>query len=80
MGYSSTKPHGVPLLPAKNRKIRLQFCTSSPREDRTHINWSEDVLILIAGLELKNFESVDTACLVLIVQASDRGLIVCGII
>ncbi len=31
MGYSSRRPHGVPLLSAKNRKRRLQSAKGSPK-------------------------------------------------
>ncbi len=33
MGYSSRRPHRVPLLSAKNRKRRLQFA-------QAHQNWT----------------------------------------
>ena len=33
MGYSSRRPHRVPILSAKNRKLRLQFA-------RAHQNWT----------------------------------------
>ncbi|XP_073716889.1 uncharacterized protein [Misgurnus anguillicaudatus] len=36
MGYSSRRPHRVPLLTAKNRKLRLQFA-------QAHQNWTVEV-------------------------------------
>jgi len=36
MGYSSRRPHWVPLLSAKNRKLRLQF-TGSPKLDNRRL-------------------------------------------
>uniref|UniRef100_A0AAR2LKA7 Transposase Tc1-like domain-containing protein n=1 Tax=Pygocentrus nattereri TaxID=42514 RepID=A0AAR2LKA7_PYGNA len=36
MGYSSRRPYRVPLLSAKNRKLRLQFT-------RAHRNWTIEV-------------------------------------
>ncbi|KAL1255673.1 hypothetical protein QQF64_013734, partial [Cirrhinus molitorella] len=35
MGYSSRRPHMVPLLSAKNRKLRLQFA-------QAHQNWTTE--------------------------------------
>uniref|UniRef100_A0A8C9X4E7 Transposase Tc1-like domain-containing protein n=1 Tax=Sander lucioperca TaxID=283035 RepID=A0A8C9X4E7_SANLU len=33
MGYTSRRPHRVPLISTKNRKMRLQFA-------RVHLNWT----------------------------------------
>ncbi len=37
MGYSSRRPHRVPLRSAKNRKRRLQFSTGSPKLDNRRL-------------------------------------------
>ncbi len=37
MGYSSRRPHRVPLLSAKNRKRRLQFAQASPKLDNRRL-------------------------------------------
>ncbi len=45
MGYSSRRPHRVPLLSAKNRKRRLQFAQAHKNwtiEDWKNITWSDD--------------------------------------
>ncbi len=47
MGYSSRRPHRVPLLSAKNRKRRLQFA-------QAHQNWTKSGKTL-PGLMSLNF-------------------------
>ncbi len=45
MGYSSRRPHRVPLLSAKNRKRRLQFAQAHQNrtiEDWKNITWSDE--------------------------------------
>ncbi len=45
MGYSSRRPHRVPLLSAKNRKQRLQFAQTHQNwtiEDCKNIAWSDE--------------------------------------
>ncbi len=45
MGYSSRRPHWVPLLSAKNRKQRLQFAQAHQNwtiEDWKNVAWSDD--------------------------------------
>ena len=44
MGYSSRRPHRVPLLSAKNRKLRRQFVQSHQNwtiEDWKNVAWSD---------------------------------------
>ncbi len=45
MGYSSRRPHRVPLLSAKNRKRRLQFTQDHQNwtiEDWKNVAWSDE--------------------------------------
>ncbi len=45
MGYSSRRPHRVPLLSAKNRKRRLQFTQAHQNwtiEDWKNVAWSDE--------------------------------------
>ncbi len=50
MGYSSRRPHRLPLLSAKNRKRRLQF-TQAPQnwtiEDWKNVAWSDESRFLL---------------------------------
>ncbi len=48
MGYSSRRPHRVPLLSAKNRKRRLQFT-------QAHQNWSIEDWKMLPGLMSPDF-------------------------
>ncbi len=50
MGYSSRRPHRVPLLSAKNRKRRLQFVQGHQNwtiEDCKNIAWSDESQCLL---------------------------------
>ncbi len=50
MGYSSRRPHRVPLLSAKNRKRRLQFAQTHQNwtiEDWKNVAWSDESRILL---------------------------------
>ncbi len=50
MGYSSRRPHRVPLLSAKNRKRRLQFTQAPPNgiiEDWKNVAWSDESWFLL---------------------------------
>ncbi len=50
MGYSSRRPHWVPLLSAKNRKQRLQFTQAHQNwtiEDWKNVAWSDESRFLL---------------------------------
>ncbi len=90
MGYSSRRPHRVPLLSAKNRKRRLQF-TQAPqnwtKEDWKNVAWSDESRFLMrhsngwVRIWCKEHENMDPSCLVSTVQAAagGGGLMVWGI-
>ncbi len=88
MGYSSRRPHWVPLLSAKNRKRRLQF--TQPHQNWTIKDWqniacSDESRFLLRHLDgrvrnwPKEHESMDPYCLVSTVQAAGGGVMVWGI-
>ncbi len=88
MGYSSRRPHRVPLLSAKNRKRRLQFAQAHQNwtiEDWKNVAWSDESLFLLrhsdgmVRLLHKEHESMDPSCLFSMVQAGGGGLMVWGI-
>ncbi len=87
MGYSSRRPHRVPLLSAKNRKRRLQSAKGSPRLDNRsleNVAWSDESRFLLRHSDgrvriwRKEHESMDPSCLVSTVQAGG-GVMVWGI-
>ncbi len=50
MGYSSRRPHRVPLLSAKNRKLRQQFAQAHQNwtiEDWKNVAWSDESRFLL---------------------------------
>ncbi len=50
MGYSSRRPHRVPLLSAKNKKRRLQFAQAHQNwtiEDCKNVAWSDESRFLL---------------------------------
>ncbi len=54
MGYSSRRPHWVPLLSAKNRKRRLQFAQAHQNwtiEDWKNVAWSDESRFLLRHLD-----------------------------
>ncbi len=56
MGYSSRKPHRVPLLSAKNRKRRLQFAQAHQNwtiEDWKNVAWSDESRFLQRHSDVK---------------------------
>ncbi len=76
MGYSSRRPHRVPLLSAKNRKQRLQFT-------QAHQNWTISSLDFCCDIQMVGFriwrkehESMDPSYLVSTVQAGGGGVMV----
>ncbi len=88
MGYSSRRPHRVPLLSATNRKRRLQ-CTHAHQnwtiEDWKNVAWSDESRFLLqcsdgrVRIWCKEHESMDPSCLVSTVQAGGGGVMVWGI-
>ncbi len=88
MGYSSRRPHRVPLLSAKNRKRRLQFAQAHQNwtiEDLKNVAWSDEFRFLLQHSDgwvwiwHKEHESVDLSWLVSTVQAGGGGVMVWGI-
>ncbi len=88
MGYSSKRPHRMPLLSAKNRKQRLHFAQDHQKwtiEDWKNIAWSDESQFLLrhsdgrVRISRKEHESIDPSCLVLTVQAGGGGVMVWGI-
>ncbi len=88
MGYSSRRPHQVPLLSAKNRKRRLQLAQAHQNwtiEDWKNVVWSDESGFLLrhsngrVRIWHKKHESMDPSCLVSTVQAGGGGVIVWGI-
>uniref|UniRef100_A0A673HQB6 Transposase Tc1-like domain-containing protein n=1 Tax=Sinocyclocheilus rhinocerous TaxID=307959 RepID=A0A673HQB6_9TELE len=82
MGYSSRRPHRVPLLSAKNRKQRLQFAQAHQNwtiEDWKNVAWSDESRFLLRHSDgrvriwRKEHESMDPSCLVSMVQAGGGG-------
>ncbi len=87
MGYSSRRPHRVPLLSA-NKKRRLQFTQTHQSwtiEDWKNVAWSDESRFLMQHSDVrvricrKEHESIDTSCLVPTVQAGGGGVTVWGI-
>ncbi len=84
MGYSSRRPHRVPLLSAKNRKRRLQFVQAHQNwtiEDCKNVDESRFLLRHSDGrvrIWRKAHESMDPSCLVPKVQTAG-GVMVWGI-
>ncbi len=88
MGYSSRRPHRVPLLSAKNRKQRIQFTQAQQNwtiVDWENVAWSDESRFLLRHSDgrvriwLKEHESMDPSCLVSTVQAGGGSLMVWGI-
>ncbi len=82
MGYSSRRPHRVPLLSAKNRKRSLQFTQAHQNwtiEDWKNVAWSDESRFLLRHSDgrvriwYKEHESMDASCLVSTVQAGGGG-------
>ncbi len=72
MGYSSRRPHCVPLLSAKNRTRRLQFTQAHQNwtiEDWKNVAWSDESRFLLQHSDgrvricRKVHESMDPSCL-----------------
>ncbi len=83
MGYSSRRPHRVPLLSAKNRKRRLQFAQAHQNwtiEDWKYVAWSDESRFLLRHSDgwariLNNMKHkrMDPSCLVSTIQAGGGG-------
>ncbi len=87
MGNSSRRPYRVPLLPAKNRKRRLQFTQDHQNwtiKDWKNVTWSDESRFLLRHSDgrvriwRKEHKSMDTSWLVSTVQAGG-GVMVWGI-
>ncbi len=87
MGYSSRRPHRVPLLSDKNRTRRIQFTQNHqnwPIEDWKNAGWSDESRFLLQHSDSrvricrKEHESMDPSRLVSTVQAGG-GVMVWGI-
>ncbi len=88
MGYSSRRPHRVPLLSAKNRKRRIQFTQAHQNwtiEDWKNVAWSDESRFLLRHSDdtvriwRKEHERMDPSCLVSTVQAAGGGVMVWGV-
>ncbi len=86
MGFSSRRPHRVPLLSAKNSTRRIQFtqaCQNWTIEDWKNVAWSDESWFLLRHSDgtvriwRKEHESMDPSCLVSTVQAGGGG-VMCG--
>ena len=78
----------MPLLSAKNRKLRLQFAQAHQNwtiEDWKKVAWSDESRFLLRHSDgrvriwRKQLESMDPSCLVSTVQAGGGGAMVWGI-
>ncbi len=87
MGYSSRRPHRVPLLSAKNRKRRQQFTQAHQNwtiVDWKNIAWSDESRFLLRHSDgrvriwRKEHKNMDPSCLVSTVQAAGGGVMVWG--
>ncbi len=84
MGYSSRRPHRMPLLTAKNRKF-AQTHQNWTIEDCKYVAWSDESRFLLQHSDgrvtiwCKEHESMDPPCLVSTVQAGGGGVMVWGI-
>ncbi len=82
MGFSSRRPHRVPLLSAMNRTRRLQFTQDNQNwtiEDWKNVAWSDESRFLLRHSDCrvriwrKEHESMDPSCLVSTVEAGCGG-------
>jgi len=82
------RPHRVPLLSAKNRKWRLPFAQAHQNwtiEDWKKVAWSDESQFLLRHSDGRvriwrnEHESMDSPCLVSMVEAAGGGVMVWGI-
>ena len=85
MGYSSRRPHWVPLLSVKNWKQRLQFAQAHQKwtiEDWKNVAWSDESRFQLQHSDgrvriwRKQHKSMYPSCLVSTVQAGGGGVMV----
>ncbi len=88
MGYSSRRPHRVPLLSDKNRTRRIQFTQTHQNwtiVDWKNIAWSDESRFLLQHSDVrvriwcKVHERMNPSCLVSTVQGGGGGVMVWGI-
>ena len=87
MGYTSRRPHRVPLISTKNRKMRLQFARAHQNwtvEDCKNVAWSDESRFLLRHSDgrvriwHKQNENMNPSCLVTTGQAAAGGVMVWG--
>ena len=88
MGYTSRRPHRVPLISTKNGKMMLQFAQAHQNwtvEDCKNVAWSDESRFLLRHSDgrvriwRKQNENMDPSCLVTTGQAGGGGVMVWGI-
>ncbi len=88
MDSSSRRPHRVPLRSDKNRTRRIQFTQTHQNwtiEDCKNVAWSDESWFLLQHSDgrvriwCKECESMDSPCLVSMVQAGGGGVMVWGV-
>ncbi|KAF1376533.1 hypothetical protein PFLUV_G00212470 [Perca fluviatilis] len=87
MGYTSRRPHRVPLISTKNRKMRLQYAQAHQNwtvEDCKNVAWSYESRFLLRHSDgrvriwRKQNGNMDLSCLVTTERAGGGGVMVWG--